>query len=48
MTLTYSGENEEWRYTRLAKVTQIMSMLDTELQDGISNLYDNEGFLTVT
>ena len=48
MTLTCSGENEEWRYTRLSKVTQIISILDPELQDSISNLHDHEGCLTVT
>ncbi len=45
MTLSY---DEEWRYDRLAKVAQIMSIIDPELQDGISNLHDHEGCLTVT
>jgi len=48
MTLTYNGDNEEWRYERLAKVSQIMSILDPELQDSISCLHDHEGCLTVT
>lgn len=48
MTLSYDGDKEEWRYTRLAQVTQIMCILDPELQDSISNLHDHEGCLTVT
>jgi hypothetical protein len=48
MTLSYDDSNEEWRYARLAKVAQIMSILDPELQDSISNLHDHEGCLTVT
>ena len=48
MTLSYNGDNEEWRYARLAKVAQIMSILDPEMQDSISSLHDHEGCLTVT
>ncbi len=48
MTLTYDGDNEEWRYARLSKVAQIMSIVDPELQDSISSLHDHEGCLTVT
>ena len=48
MTLSYNGDNEEWRYDRLSKAAQIMSIIDPELQDGISNLHDHEDTLTVT
>ena len=48
MTLTYNGDKEEWRYTRLAQVAQIMCILDPELQDSISNLHYHESCLTVT
>lgn len=48
MTLSYNGDNEEWRYDRLAKVTQIMSILDPQLQDSICSLHDQEDLLTVT
>jgi len=48
MTLSYDGDKEEGRYTRLAQVVQIMCILDAELQDSISNLHDHEGCLTVT
>ena len=49
MTLTYDDNDKEgWRYARLAKVAQIMSILDPELQDSISSLHDHEGCLTVT
>lgn len=48
MTLSFNGDNEEWRYLRLSKVVQIMSILDPELQDSISHLHDHEGCLRVT
>lgn len=48
MTLSYDDGKEEWRYARLAKVAQLMCILDPELQDSISNLHDHEGCLTVT
>ena len=48
MTLTYNGDKEEWRYARLSQVAQIMSILDPELQDSISNLHYHESCLTVT
>ena len=48
MTLSYNGENEEWRYGKLSKVAQIMSIIDPELHDSISNLHYHEDCLTVT
>ena len=46
MTLSY--DDNEGRYARLSQVAQIMSIIDPELQDSISNLHDHEGCLTVT
>ena len=48
MTFSYNGENEEHRYDKLSKVAQIMSIIDPQLQDSISNLHYQEGCLTVT